>query len=186
MKVEDLPDYTKGAVISADGKYRYYLERRWIGERPNDTLGFLMLNPSSADSNIDDPTIRRCVGFAHRMGYSGIAVVNLMAYRATKPKNLPESQEAIGPLRNYYYNRIGVFHCSRVVCAWGGKLPATFTEFDMGQALMAIGVDMLSVSDSGRFQCFGYCSNGAPRHPLMLPNDAQLEPFRLNSTSEAE
>src|SRR5437868_12651695 len=70
------------AVISPCGKFRYRLTRQW-GEGA--ALPFVMLNPSTADAEQDDPTIRKCVGFAKRMGYDGIEVVNLYAYRATKP-----------------------------------------------------------------------------------------------------
>ena len=72
----------KAAILSDDGRYRYLLERQW-DERPR--MAWCMLNPSTADANIDDQTIKRCIGFAKREGFGGIIVVNLMAFRATSP-----------------------------------------------------------------------------------------------------
>src|SRR5689334_16488446 len=75
----------KAASISECGRYRYSLHRWWgAGER----LYFVMLNPSTADAEVDDPTIRRCMGFARTLGFDGIGVVNLYAFRATKPADL--------------------------------------------------------------------------------------------------
>ena len=84
------------AVISQDGLYRYHLERRW-SDAP--FLTFVMLNPSTADAEIDDPTIRRCVGFSKREGAGGIAVVNLYAFRATSPADLRQASAPYGPVR---------------------------------------------------------------------------------------
>ena len=67
------------ANISADGVYRYYLLRLWDGDDYGDKCTFIMLNPSTADHMVDDPTIRRCVGFAEREGCTGLEVVNLFA-----------------------------------------------------------------------------------------------------------
>ena len=50
------------AKISSDGKYRYSLVREWDKEKPK--VLFIGLNPSTADEKTDDPTIRRCIGFA--------------------------------------------------------------------------------------------------------------------------
>jgi hypothetical protein len=77
-----IAEMLREAEISEDGKYRYALMRMW-DDKP--LMMFCMLNPSTADATKDDPTIRRCIGFAKDRGYGGIYVVNLMAYRATDP-----------------------------------------------------------------------------------------------------
>ena len=83
------------APITEDGKYRYYLTRVWDYKKP--TLLFIMLNPSIADSNNDDPTIRRVVDFAEYWGYGGIYVGNLYAFRSTDPKGLLKTDDSKGP-----------------------------------------------------------------------------------------
>ena len=75
------------AVISECGRYRYMLTRQWAGGHTSTgtwLLPIIMLNPSTADASIDDPTIRRCAAFAKREGWHGIRVVNLFAFRATE------------------------------------------------------------------------------------------------------
>ena len=74
---------TGTAWISECGRYRYSLTRRFADGLD---LVFVMLNPSTADADKDDPTIRRCCGFADRMGFGGIIVVNLFALRAAAPE----------------------------------------------------------------------------------------------------
>src|SRR6266478_2655415 len=103
--------------------YRYVLRRNWLGS--GGLLNFVMLNPSTADDVFDDATIRRCVGFAKRWGFSSLVVTNLCAYRATQPNDL----WALVNLENARHLAIGegnTVHIEReakmahqVVCAWG-------------------------------------------------------------------
>ncbi len=79
--------------------YRYTLERLWAGgDRPR-RVGFVMLNPSTADDTTDDPTIRKCRGFAERAGFDGLRVANLYPLRATDPRDLWDKNEwtRLGP-----------------------------------------------------------------------------------------
>ena len=80
-----------GAAFSPCGRYRYKLWRVWDPARPLGCVMFLMLNPSTATDNEDDPTIRRCIGYARSWGYGGLYVGNLFAYRATDPRRLAAS-----------------------------------------------------------------------------------------------
>jgi len=84
----------RGAVISPCGLYRYSLTRTWSAALP---LPFVMLNPSTADADIDDPTIRRCMAFARREHAGGIIVANVFAYRATSPADLWKATDPFGP-----------------------------------------------------------------------------------------
>src|SRR4051812_5648202 len=104
----------KTATISDCGTYRYRLGRSWEPSMPR--LGFVMLNPSVASADIDDPTIRRCIGFAQRLGFGSIDVGNLFAYRATKPKDLKEAGFPEGPDNNDHLRAIAL-ECQTIVCA---------------------------------------------------------------------
>src|SRR5437588_2477108 len=83
------------AVFSPDGRYRYLLTRR-LG-RSRRVATFIMLNPSTADAINNDPTIRKCVGFARRWGCGLLQVVNLFALRATEPRVLRAAADPVGP-----------------------------------------------------------------------------------------
>ena len=102
-------------VFSEDEKFRYLLERRW--SRGKRTLLWVMLNPSTATSEIDDPTIRRCIGFALQ-DFDRMLVCNLFAYRSTNPGVLPHVADPVGP-----GNDRTILGCARrsqkVVVAWG-------------------------------------------------------------------
>jgi hypothetical protein len=75
----------RAALFSRDRRFRYRLGRRW-GQGA--AVCFVLLNPSTADEVVDDPTIRRCIAFARSLGYGGLEVVNLYAYVATDPAEL--------------------------------------------------------------------------------------------------
>jgi hypothetical protein len=155
----------KYAVISNCETYRYSLARRWAGGA---LLPFVMLNPSTADADIDDPTIRRCMGFARREGYAGIHVVNLYAYRATDPKALLTCVDAVGPQNDTKLLRMltGVSCVERpVVAAWGAN-----AKPERVAQVMALVPDV-------NWRCLGTTKDGHPRHPLYVKGDQPLVPF---------
>lgn len=169
----EIAQIERRAVISACGQYRYNLSR-WWGQ--GDRLRFVMLNPSTADAEVDDPTIRRCMGFARSLLFEGIDVVNLYAFRATKPADLWKADEPTGGERNDDLLR-EVLRQSRVqpvIAAWGANArPERVAEF-------------LSWRDAvcgARVLALGLTKAGAPRHPLYLRADAQPVRFPTGSTT---
>lgn len=157
------PGVATSAVLSDDGRYRYRLTRRWgLGER----MAWIMLNPSTADADVDDPTIRRCMSFARREGYEGIEVINLYAYRATDPRELTRCADPEGALNPAHWDEVLYDHAiGMVVAAWGAwrpKVPAL----------------ALSQWHTGGWFCLGTTANGEPRHPLYVRGDTELEPWR--------
>lgn len=157
----------KTARISSCGAYRYRLTREW---GPGPLLPFVMLNPSVADAEVDDPTIRRCMGFARREGAGGIVVGNLFAFRATNPGDLPMwTEEAVGPdneRATYEIVREAIEGHMPIICAWGAHR----------RGLPNFLVQALEMR-SARFVCLGKTANGSPRHPLYVKADQPFEPF---------
>jgi len=149
------------ATLSADRAYRYLLTRRW-DDGP--AMTWIMLNPSTADASEDDPTIRRCVGFARREGCGAIQVVNLFALRAADPRELLASPDPVGPGNDGFLLARPLAAC--IVAAWGthGSLRGRSAEV----RAMLVGVRLL---------CLGVTSIGEPRHPLYVRADAPLVPF---------
>lgn len=165
-----MTEIVKHAVFSKCRKYRYLLTRDW--EKPvlsegRGRLTFIMLNPSKADQCVDDPTIRRCMGFARREGYCGIQVVNLFAWRSTDPAGLMEDGvEPVGPENDDYIKRC--LTCGEVVAAWGRHAFARQRAREV--ATMLAGV---------RIMCLGTTKNGSPRHPLLVRGDAPFVPWEV-------
>lgn len=156
----------RGAVLSDDGVYRYRLWRVWDPDRL--PTAFVMLNPSTADARVDDPTIRRCTGFARAWGAGGIVVVNLYAYRATDPRELAAAEgrgvDVVGP-ENDAHVRAAFAAVDQVVFAWGAATLGPGVARRVREALPP----GLEVS------CLGVTKQGHPRHPLYLAaNTARL------------
>lgn len=154
------------AVISADGAYRYQLRRRW--QSGASVVAFVMLNPSTADARLDDPTIRRCTGFASAWGHDALVVVNLFAYRATQPELLAETVDPIGPENDYHLEKV-CLAADRVVCAWGAH-PMAMERQEVVRKLLP-----------NQVECLGTTLAGFPRHPLYLAATTEPTPFQFTS-----
>jgi hypothetical protein len=157
---------TAGAFLSPCRIYRYVLWRRWDAKRPS--VMFVGLNPSTADETEDDPTIRRCVGFAKAWGYGGIAMLNLFAYRSTDPAALKRVSDPIGPHNNDHLI-IEEVNCAKVIAAWG--VHGTLHGRDRQVCAMLT-----------QLWCLGTTKSGHPKHPLYLRSDTQPVSFK-NSAS---
>lgn len=156
----------RDAVISECGKYRYLLRRTWDHAKPR--VLFVMLNPSTADASIDDATIRSCIRLSKGLGYGSFEVVNLMAWRATKPDDIPNKpSEAMGP-NNPRTIESAVSRCDVVICAWGAH---PYAERFRGGVL-----DIIRLYRPAAY-CLGKTKSGAPKHPLYIKSGTPLETY---------
>jgi hypothetical protein len=153
------------AVISACGRYRYLLRRTWNAASPRAL--YVMLNPSTADALQDDPTIRSCVRLAAGLGYGSLEVVNVFAYRATKPDALLSAADPVG-LQNETHVRAALARCDVPILAWGAWPPARAASIYVRNAIRA--------SRPAAF-CFGKTASGAPKHPLYIKSGTPLENY---------
>ena len=170
--VEPMDCVARSARFSRCGRYRYRLTRQW---GPGEPLVFVMLNPSTADAERDDPTIRKCIGFARRLGFHGVDVVNLFAYRATSPRALwaapPAQRQGPG-------NRKALaeaFAGKTVVLAWGAHARRAW--------LLARRTERAARRTASRVRVLKRLSDGIPAHPLMLPYAcaAQADPCAVQT-----
>lgn len=155
---------TSGAHISECGRYRLTLWREWE-ETPEKVL-WVMLNPSTADADVDDATIRKCIGFSKLWGLGGLTVVNLFAWRATDPRSLRTIGEAwaIGQHNDNIIAREAESH-DLIVAAWG-----TWAErVAPGRAAKVL--DLLGPET----MCLRKTKQGQPSHPLYIPYEKALE-----------
>lgn len=150
-----------GAELSEDGLYRYWLSRRLsMGER---TVLFVGLNPSTADATQDDPTIRRCAGFARQWGFDWLLMGNVCAYRATNPKALLTVDDPVGPM-NQEALKWMTHRAELVVAAWGKNRLNCYAHTLAGW--------ILSLPHT---RCLGRNGDGTPKHPLYLPTVTALQ-----------
>lgn len=168
----------RSAVLSEDRVYRYSLRRDWafvIAPR----CVFVMLNPSTADETKDDPTIRRCIDYAARWGASGLTVVNMFAYRATKPSDLLRANDKalidiVGPDNDDHIEaafREGFLDSMAplVVCAWGANAEGYGARVESIRYIARhVGVPLMAL---------GLTATGQPIHPLYQPKVALPVPF---------
>lgn len=153
------------AVLSPCGLYRHHLSRTWA---PGTSMLFVMLNPSTADAYQDDPTIRRCIGFAKREGFAGVEVVNLSPFRATDPRAMLAHEvpaDVLGTDASIIRPRLHA--AGKVVVAWGshGSRVPHLVERMLG---------ILAVEDQDELWCLGTTKAGQPKHPLYLRADTPL------------
>lgn len=157
------------ARISSCGKFRYELTRQWNPLSDDRFVLWCMLNPSKADGKIDDPTIRKCVGFTAQWGYHRLVVVNMFAYRATDPRELKKAGHPSGP-SNHMFIREHALKADLIVAAWGNH--ALKTEVPVILELLRPG------GPSCALKCLGKTKSGQPRHPLMVGYSTPLEDYR--------
>lgn len=157
-----LGDERSGAQFDDLRMHRYALWRHWAdGEGHCMWIG---LNPSTADHAKDDPTIRKCCGFAKRWGFGGIYMLNLYTQISTNPKFLIEdglSSEAADLFRQY------ATCAGRIVACWGAFRAACAGLWRVQPML----------PDGAELSCLGVTQNGAPKHPLYVPYTATCLPY---------
>ena len=151
------PDYIdQGATFAGEAEeYRLALWRTWSGGGRRAL--WIMLNPSTADARILDPTIRRCVGFSRAWGFDGVDVCNLFALRSTKPAALYKHPDPVGP-ENDRVILAAARDAGLVVAAWGTH-GAHLARAKAVETMLAGVVDL---------KCLGLNRDGSPRHPLYV------------------
>jgi len=152
---------TGRAGFSRCDRYRYWLRRDWDSTLPQ--CAFIGLNPSTADAQTDDPTLRRCMGFARQWGYGSLLLVNLFSFRATDPAALSSVSDPVGPGANRWLRRADA-ESQLLVAAWGN-----------GGQLFERATRVTHLIHNA--QCLGVTAQGMPRHPLYCPKRSRLIPY---------
>ncbi len=163
--LQDLPDAGSTATFSDCGLYRYTLTRIWNPDGP--IWVFLMLNPSTADQFVNDPTIARCQARAYRAGAGGIIVVNLFALRSTDPRALYSAADPIGPGNDAAITE-ACLKAERVICAWGKHGSFRDRQREVRELLERIGVQPYVLVLN---------QDGSPKHPLYVSNTTTPVPW---------
>lgn len=151
-----VPQHGSSAEFSPCLRYRYFLRRIWDDAKP--LCAWVMLNPSTADAQADDPTIRKCIGFSRKWGCGGIFVANLYAWRATEPDELLTVADPVGPDNERWLQQAA--KCGMVVLGWGAHKMAARRSAAVIDFLRLCGAEPLWLRATAKCQ---------PCHPLYLP-----------------
>lgn len=157
----------RDAVLSDCGTYRYLLRRTWDHKLPRAL--FVMLNPSTADADIDDATIRSCIRLSKCLGYGSFEVVNLFAFRSTDPDaiDIRDLPRMVGE-RNADIVDAAISRCDIVICAWGAHPSSGARREAVLSTLRAM---------KPAVYCLGKTKAGYPKHPLYIKSGTPLEVF---------
>lgn len=151
----------KAALISPCSKYRYSLSRIWDEALP--PLLCIGLNPSTADAELDDPTIRREVAFSRSNGFGGLLKGNLFAFRSTDPAGMMAAEDPVGPDNDLAL--IGMMtQATCILAAWGTR--GSFKGRDKAVSELLKGRKLM---------CLGRTKEGHPRHPLYVKADVVFQ-----------
>lgn len=153
------------AIFSSCRLYRYELWRRWGNGK---FLAVIGLNPSTADEQLNDPTIRKCIGYAKRWGFDALCMLNLFAWRDTDPENMKKSEFPEG-LHNDHHILKNASAADLVIAAWGKHGSFRNRDIAVMDQLFRIGVKLHYLHRN---------NDGSPGHPLYLPNSATPTPFQ--------
>lgn len=166
LRIQSKGELVNECIFSADRRYRYRLDFKLEDGAPFTRVVFVLLNPSTADEERLDPTLRRCRGYAAEWGFRAVTIVNLFAYRSTKPSLLLRVPDPIGPTNDYH-----ILEATRgadaVIFGWGAVRPRLRPR--------ARAVERLVLAERlrGGVMCLGQTTGGEPRHPLYLRRTAK-------------
>ena len=152
----------QGARFSDCGTYRYTLWRMW--DDSEKTVVFVCLNPSTADAELDDPTLRRCIGFAKSWGFGSVIIVNLFAYRSTDPNILRQIHDPIGSENSFWLTRAWTMS-SLAIAAWGNRGGLLDRDYAVRQIMPYL-------------KCLAINKTGQPKHPLYVRGDIALSDLK--------
>jgi len=157
------------AGISSDKKYRWWLFRCWAESLP--LIIWIMMNPSTADHTKNDPTILKIIRYSKKWGYGAVLVLNIYAFRTSRPENLPQvMKDAVGKANDWWIRTIFRFAVRKnipVVCAWGVKHKERGCQV------------RVAADEAGlRLMCLELALNAEPKHPRFLSEDLRPRPLQ--------
>lgn len=162
---------TNDCRFSPCRRYRYTLEHvidDVLAIKPRRVM-WVGLNPSTADENVLDPTLRRIRRYSLEWGFTSFIMTNLFAFRSTDPRKMLEQADPVGPLNNVYL-KMTALKCELIVACWGTH--GVHQDRDRQ-------VSTLLSTSHAPIVCLGVNSNGTPKHPLYLKAGAQRVPYYL-------
>jgi len=163
MKLTKVDRLKNTAKLSECRKYRFALWRTWDDSKPY--VMFVGLNPSTADENIDDPTLTRCINYAKIWGFGGVCMANIFAFRATQPAVMKAAKDPVGPKNNEWLKALAS-DAGLIIAAWGNDGSYLMRSQEIRELLPNI-------------HCLKMNKSGEPAHPLYQKADLQPVPMSI-------
>lgn len=179
----------RAAQFSNDGTCRFTLSH-WWKESPQRLAAWLMLNPSTADADRDDPTTRRVTHFSKAWGYDGWVIVNCFPFVSSQP-DVMWARVADGRAETGAAMLLNLMHVTKVarsadlrVVAFGNGLASHSEQLDA--CLEAFrgrdAVSRMAGMQAAELVCLGTTLGGWPLHPLArgrsrVPDDRLAAPW---------
>lgn len=174
IQVERAGNLLESSATVSTTAHRYLLTHRW-GPATDPLAVFILLNPSTATATVDDPTVRRCRGFARREQCGALMILNLFALRATDPQALTRHPDPVGEHNDRFLTACTAAADGPVIAGWGTHGHLHHRATTVAVQLRQAGVALL---------CLGRTTSGQPRHPLYLPRTAPLQPWTATERTE--
>ncbi len=168
-KPKDKNNMQKDAILDKKRKYRYMLKRQW-GDSTDKFINFVLLNPSTANETVDDPTIKACIKFTQNLGYGGFYVTNLFAYRTKSPDILKKSTEPIGRKNDMFIKKYAT-KSKLVIIAWGNHGNYLNRDKDVLKFITKIKTPY----------CFITTQSGQPKHLLYIARNTKPIKFKTDT-----
>ncbi len=154
-----------------NNEYRYALRRVW--DASLGSVLFVMMNPSTADPFVDDPTVAKCQRYARAWGYGTLWVGNTFAYRATNQKHLMQVADPVGPQNDEWLLKMAA-QAGIIVLAYG-KPHKNLCQRGRDVAALLRGA-------GHELHVLKLCNDGTPSHPLYLKGT--LRPILLSEADD--
>lgn len=157
------------ATWSPCKRYRYTLRRQGLQGMLDPgfaAIGFLLLNPSTATEKKNDPTIRKCIGFATRWGFAELVIINVYAFRSTDPAGLWTVDDPVGPENDAAIAEVAG-QVEKIICGWGKHARPERIE---RVAEMLGGRDVYALAVN---------KDGSPQHPLYIPDNTEFQRYNV-------
>jgi len=160
------------AHFSSCGKYRWLLTRRWDITKPVKMIVWIMMNPSTATADVNDPTIAKVCRLSKRWGFNTVYILNMLAYRATKPQDCRKVVDPLG-VRNLDFIKTYALSGSPIICAWGKTHPK-LAHYETNMRVMLRSVK------TAKFYVLKLNNAGGPYHPLYVTETDfdKLQPYK--------
>lgn len=172
MLMKNMPEIVVAyAKFSKCMLYRYTLLKAWTPTYSDKDIAlWIMLNPSTATADNDDPTVRKCQVLSKMLGYQGVCIANLFALRSTDPKGMRYNQP-VGP-DNDAWLRVLIQRHHGIFVAWGSHKHEL-----IGERVATVCNIIMQKKPDADVRCLGVNKDGQPKHPLYLSHQQVTQPW---------